>query len=143
MSVICDYAMIDLPENWRWMVGAPAVLAAVQVWIVLVAPRSPYFLIDRELNDEARDVLGKLYLGGPEVVEVRTRPCACALVRALVRLCMRACVRARVCLCVCACVLGRVCAVCVGGGGGEGGCNWIVAVPFRRFAILLPPLQRG
>lgn len=70
MSVILDYAMVDLDENWRWMVGSPCVLAVLQFFIIFICPRSPMFLISKGFDEEAREVLSKLYVGGPDVVEV-------------------------------------------------------------------------
>jgi hypothetical protein len=61
--------MIDLDENWRFMVGVPVLLAVIQVFILVAAPRSPHFLIYKGFNEEARQVLSKLYPGGPEIVE--------------------------------------------------------------------------
>jgi hypothetical protein len=68
-AVVCDYAMINLENNWRWMVGMPTVLAVIQVFIVVAAPRSPYFLILKGHYEEAKSVLALLYVGGPDVVE--------------------------------------------------------------------------
>eukprot|EP00750_Incisomonas_marina_P009494 INCI16021.3.p1 GENE.INCI16021.3~~INCI16021.3.p1 ORF type:complete len:479 (-),score=75.33 INCI16021.3:949-2385(-) len=69
MSVILDYALIDLDENWRYMVGLPAILAVVQFPIIFICPRSPHFLIHKGFDEEARATLAKLYPAGPEAVE--------------------------------------------------------------------------
>ena len=60
MSVILDYALIDLDENWRYMVGLPAILAVVQFPIIFICPRSPHFLIHKGFDEEVRSILRRV-----------------------------------------------------------------------------------
>ena len=55
-----DYALTDVEHNWRIMVGMPVIFALVQFLIIFIAPRSPYFLISKQLDEEAKETLRKL-----------------------------------------------------------------------------------
>ena len=47
--------------GWRWMLGVEAIPAAVYVALVLTIPESPRWLIMKGKDDEAKQLLGKLY----------------------------------------------------------------------------------
>jgi len=55
-----DYALTDVEYNWRIMVGMPVVFALIQFLIIFIAPRSPFFLISKNLDEEAKETLRKL-----------------------------------------------------------------------------------
>ena len=57
----------DQTTGWRWMVGLGALPAAVQCCIMLGMPETPRWLVQRERNIKAREVLSKVYGGGIEV----------------------------------------------------------------------------
>ena len=56
--------------GWRWMVGLGAVPSIVQAVLVLFMPETPRWLVVRGFKDEARDVVAKVFGGGPGVERV-------------------------------------------------------------------------
>lgn len=57
----------DENAGWRWMVGLGAVPAAIQCIVMLVMPETPRWLVKVGREDEARNVLNKVFGGGIDV----------------------------------------------------------------------------
>jgi sugar porter (SP) family MFS transporter len=75
LSYIVDYLLAGTAANWRWMLGAGAVPAAVLFAGMLALPESPRWLAGEGCMDEARVALRRLRAGSAvegELAELRT-----------------------------------------------------------------------
>ena len=75
LSYIVDYLLAGTAANWRWMLGAGAVPAAVLFAGMLALPESPRWLAGEGRMDEARVALRRLRAGSAvegELAELRT-----------------------------------------------------------------------
>jgi sugar porter (SP) family MFS transporter len=75
LSYIVDYLLAGTAANWRWMLGAGAVPAAVLFAGMLALPESPRWLAGEGRMDEARGALRRLRAGSAvegELAELRT-----------------------------------------------------------------------
>ena len=61
---VADYALRGFPNNWRWMVAAPAVPAAAMVLGIYVLPESPRWLVVRGRLRDALHILHGVREGG-------------------------------------------------------------------------------
>ena len=61
---VADYALRGFPNNWRWMVAAPAVPAAAMVLGIYVLPESPRWLVVRGRLRDALHILHGVRGGG-------------------------------------------------------------------------------
>lgn len=60
-SSLADAAFEGLPGNWRWMVGAPVLPAALMIIAVAFIPESPRWLVMRGRLQEALAVMHRVY----------------------------------------------------------------------------------
>lgn len=61
MGVVIDFALSDVPNNWRWMVGMPIVFALPQYLVLCLLPESPRWLIWKGQIDKGLEVINKIY----------------------------------------------------------------------------------
>eukprot|EP01102_Stenamoeba_stenopodia_P013828 TRINITY_DN4532_c0_g1_i1.p1 TRINITY_DN4532_c0_g1~~TRINITY_DN4532_c0_g1_i1.p1 ORF type:complete len:376 (-),score=70.16 TRINITY_DN4532_c0_g1_i1:154-1281(-) len=55
-----DAALINVPHNWRWMLGLSAIPAIVQLIGMLFLPESPRWLVGKDKSNEAQEVLARI-----------------------------------------------------------------------------------
>jgi sugar porter (SP) family MFS transporter len=56
-AYIVDFALKGLGDNWRWMLGLGAIPGIALAIGMFLLPESPRWLVEREREDDARDVL--------------------------------------------------------------------------------------
>ncbi|KAK7310321.1 hypothetical protein RJT34_07767 [Clitoria ternatea] len=61
LSYLINFAFTQVNGTWRWMLGVSAVPAAVQFILILFLPESPRWLFMKNRNNEAVDVISKIY----------------------------------------------------------------------------------
>lgn len=49
-------------QTWQWMFLCMLVPAAIYIWLVLTVPESPRYLVIKERNDDATNVLSSIYV---------------------------------------------------------------------------------
>ncbi|KAI0995173.1 Myo-inositol transporter 1 [Podosphaera aphanis] len=54
----------DTSNSWRWIVGLGAVPAAIQILLMLFMPETPRWLVAKKREQDAKDVLTKVYGAG-------------------------------------------------------------------------------
>src|SRR6185437_8993087 len=57
IAYIVDFALKDITNNWRWMLGLGALPGIALAIGMLLLPESPRWLVERDREDEARRVL--------------------------------------------------------------------------------------
>lgn len=67
VTYFVNYLLVDVPDNWRWMLGSEAIPAAAFLVLLLTIPETPRWLYLRGREAEARGVLGKI--GGAAYAE--------------------------------------------------------------------------
>ncbi|XP_027332953.1 probable inositol transporter 2 isoform X2 [Abrus precatorius] len=67
LSYVINLAFTSAPGTWRWMLGVAAVPALTQIILMLLLPESPRWLFRKGRQDEAKEILRKIY--PPQVVE--------------------------------------------------------------------------
>ncbi|KAL4517815.1 hypothetical protein Ndes2526B_g02211 [Nannochloris sp. 'desiccata'] len=60
-SALADAALDDVPGNWRWMVGAPAIPAVLMSLAVCLLPESPRWLVVSGRLDDALAVIHRVH----------------------------------------------------------------------------------
>lgn len=68
VAYLANWALKDVSDNWRWMLGLAAVPGLALALGMLFVPSSPRWLVERDRVDEARDVLRRIH-GKAEVEE--------------------------------------------------------------------------
>lgn len=74
LSSVVDYLLSDIPNDWRYMVGVPAIpgfLLMIGPWFL---PESPRWLVAQNREKEALEVLHKLRHARGSVVDDRSTP---------------------------------------------------------------------
>ncbi len=65
IAFLSNYLLRNVGENaWRWMIGVEAIPAFIYTLLVLTIPKSPRWLISKNRNEEAKDVLKVIYPDG-------------------------------------------------------------------------------
>ncbi len=59
VAYIVDFALKDVSNNWRWMLGLGAIPGVALAVGMFMMPESPRWLVEHEREDDARDVLGR------------------------------------------------------------------------------------
>ena len=57
VAYIVDFALKDVSNNWRWMLGLGAIPGIALAVGMFLMPESPRWLVEHEREDDARDVL--------------------------------------------------------------------------------------
>jgi sugar porter (SP) family MFS transporter len=57
VAYIVDFALKDVTNNWRWMLGLGAIPGIALAVGMFLMPESPRWLVEHEREDDARDVL--------------------------------------------------------------------------------------
>jgi len=61
MAFVSNYFLKDIGENsWRWMLGVQAIPSLIYALAILIIPESPRWLLSKNREKEARDVLAKI-----------------------------------------------------------------------------------
>jgi sugar porter (SP) family MFS transporter len=60
IAYIVDFALKDVSNNWRWMLGLGAVPGIALAVGMFFMPESPRWLVEHDRTDEARDVLERV-----------------------------------------------------------------------------------
>jgi len=68
-SYVVNFALVGLPDQWRWMLGLGAVPGLALAIGMLFMPYSPRWLVNKGREDEARTVLRRYRDGDDEVEE--------------------------------------------------------------------------
>ncbi len=63
VAYLSNFALKDVGDNWRWMLGLAAVPGAVLAVGMLSVPQTPRWLVSVGRREKARDVLGRLRAG--------------------------------------------------------------------------------
>jgi sugar porter (SP) family MFS transporter len=66
LAYIVNFAFHGLPGQWRWMLGVAAIPGIALAIGMLTGPRTPRWLVMKQREDEARDVLETLREGDDE-----------------------------------------------------------------------------
>ncbi|XP_004488283.1 probable inositol transporter 2 [Cicer arietinum] len=67
LSYLINLAFTNLPGTWRWMLGVAALPALTQILLMLMLPESPRWLFRKGKEEEAKEILRKIY--PPQEVE--------------------------------------------------------------------------
>ncbi|MDO5570108.1 MAG: sugar porter family MFS transporter [Bacteroidales bacterium] len=60
-AYLIDYALVNVPDGWRYMLGAPFIFSVIFLVLLLVSfPESPRWLLTKGKNSEALKVLNKI-----------------------------------------------------------------------------------
>jgi sugar porter (SP) family MFS transporter len=59
VAYIVDFALKDVSNNWRWMLGLGAIPGVALAVGMFLMPESPRWLVEHEREDDARDVLAR------------------------------------------------------------------------------------
>lgn len=70
IAYISNYALSGLFSGWRWMLGGAAIPALILFLGALVLPESPRFLVRQGREQEAGQVLSRMYAGNTDAVRV-------------------------------------------------------------------------
>ena len=66
IAYIVNFLLKDVTNNWRWMLGLAALPGAALAIGMLSVPHTPRWLVQRQRQDEARDVLDRLRDSDPD-----------------------------------------------------------------------------
>lgn len=66
VAYLIGYLFAHFPHGWRWMVGLGAVPAVVQLFLLFRMPETPRWLLQQGQDEQARNVLLKVYSGLPD-----------------------------------------------------------------------------
>ncbi|KAJ1440030.1 Sugar/inositol transporter [Sesbania bispinosa] len=61
LSYLINLAFTNAPGTWRWMLGVAAVPALTQILLMLMLPESPRWLFRKGKEEEAKEILRKIY----------------------------------------------------------------------------------
>lgn len=61
VAYLIGWLFSTVPSGWRWMVGLGALPAMVQFFALTFMPETPRWLVQAELEDEARQVLRRVF----------------------------------------------------------------------------------
>lgn len=61
ISYLVNLAFTEVPGTWRWMLGAAALPAIIQFFLMLLLPESPRWLFRNNQKDKAIEILSKIY----------------------------------------------------------------------------------
>uniref|UniRef100_A0A2P2KUP3 Uncharacterized protein MANES_15G123900 n=1 Tax=Rhizophora mucronata TaxID=61149 RepID=A0A2P2KUP3_RHIMU len=61
LSYLINLAFTKAPGTWRWMLGVAGVPAVLQFFLMLVLPESPRWLFRKGREEEAKEILRKIY----------------------------------------------------------------------------------
>jgi sugar porter (SP) family MFS transporter len=74
VAYIVDFALKDVSNNWRWMLGLGAIPGIALAVGMFLMPESPRWLVEHDREDDARDVLNRAREEGEvddEIEEIR------------------------------------------------------------------------
>lgn len=64
VAFLSNYLLRNTGENsWRWMMGVQAIPSFIYTLFIFTIPESPRWLLSKSRNDEAKDVLQRMYPG--------------------------------------------------------------------------------
>ncbi|KAK7399952.1 hypothetical protein VNO78_11149 [Psophocarpus tetragonolobus] len=61
LSYLINLAFTKAPGTWRWMLGVAALPAIIQMVLMLTLPESPRWLFRKGMEEDAKDILRKIY----------------------------------------------------------------------------------
>ncbi|MFV8341627.1 sugar porter family MFS transporter [Flavobacterium sp. XS2P39] len=64
IAFLSNYLLRNTGENsWRWMMGVQAIPSFIYTLFIFTIPKSPRWLLSKSRNEEAKDVLQRMYPG--------------------------------------------------------------------------------
>lgn len=60
ITYLINWSLVEVPNNWRWMLGSEAVPASIFILSLIFIPESPRWLFVNGKKEKAKDILSKI-----------------------------------------------------------------------------------